>query len=617
LEDSVAAEATQGDTPAPKPAVDVSVLVQWRDSAEEATIDARKLSERDQDYVDNKQLTDAEIKALKKRGQPPVIINRIRRKIEFLGGLEKRQRAMPKAMPRTPVEEDNASSSTDALRYVIEDEQYNMKRSRVWDDMCIKGAGGFEVTAEQEKYGWCVKVRRVSWDRMFWDPHSSEADFSDAMYLGVDVWMDEEDALDQYKDVPNISEILTDTYSTVSGKGDTYDDKPKNGVWADRKRKRIRISQMYFRAAGTWYFAEFTKGGLLKGGVSPWLNDDQEPECGFIFQSAYVDRDNNRYGVVREMISPQDEFNKRRSKLLHHLTVRQVRYDSTSSGVDISDVRKQLADPNGVVDAPKEGGEVLSNTDQVAGQFQMLQITGQELDLIGANSALLGEQGGAPSGKAIQLNQSGGMVELGNLFDGLRHLDRRVFVAVWNRIRQFWDQEKWVRVTDDERTIRFVGYNVDPMRQMMMQAQNGGQMPDNISVMQRPIAELGVDIVIEDAPDGIAPQKEQFDALVALKQADPDAIPTELLIETMPNLRNRAKIMEHLEKMRQPDPMQVQMQMAGAQAEIAKVQSEAAKNETQAQKNMADIERGQTEAFAKLITAMQPPEPKHNNQIPQ
>ena len=75
--------------------------------------------------------------------------------------------------------------------------------------------------------------------------------------------------------------------------------------------------------------------------------------------------------------------------------------------------------------------------------------------------------------------------------------------------------------------------------------------------------------------------------------------------------------MEHLEKMRQPDPMQVQMQMAGAQAEIAKVQSEAAKNETQAQKNMADIERGQTEAFAKLITAMQPPEPKHNNQIPQ
>lgn len=614
MENSLNLPAGQDETPVKDQAVDVSVLVQWRDAAEEATTDARKLSERDWDYVDNKQLTDAEIKTLKKRGQPPVIINRIKRKIEYLGGLEKKQRAIPKAMPRTPVEEENATSATDALTYVTEDQEYGMKRSRVWEDICVKGAGGFEVTAEQEKYGWCVKIRRVAWDRMFWDPHSSEADFSDAMYLGVDVWMDESEALETYGDIADTKKIISDSYKTAPVQSDTYEDKPKSGVWADRKRKRLRVSQMYFKANNTWYFAEFTKGGLLKGDVSPWLDDDGEPDCGLIFQSAYVDRDNNRYGVVREMISPQDEFNKRRSKLLHHLTVRQTRYDSTSSGVDIESVRKELAKPDGVIDAPKDALEIMPNNDQVAGQFQMLQITGQELDLIGANSALLGEQGGAPSGKAIQLNQTGGMVELGNLFDGLRHLDRRVFTAAWNRIRQFWDAEKWVRVTDDERNIRFVGFNVDPMKQQMMQVQNGGQMPENISVMQGRIAELNVDITIEDAPDGITPQQAQVDTLVQLKQADPEGVPTDLIIELMPHIRPGVKdrIKEYNEQRKQPNPIQE----AGAKAEVEKIQSETFKNQTQGQKNLADIQHGEAEAFARLLTAAQPKHPPQN-QIPQ
>ena len=43
------------------------------------------------------------------------------------------------------------------------------------------------------------------------------------------------------------------------------------------------------------------------------------------------------------------------------------------------------------------------------------------------------------------------MIELGSLLDDLRHLDRRVYRMVWNRIRQFWTGQRWIRVTDDER----------------------------------------------------------------------------------------------------------------------------------------------------------------------
>ena len=92
-------------------------LIQWVEDAEEATQDARKLAERDRDYYDGKQLTSSEKAALRKRGQPDVVINRIKPKIDYLSGFEASSRTDPKAFPRTPQDEHTAEAATDALRY--------------------------------------------------------------------------------------------------------------------------------------------------------------------------------------------------------------------------------------------------------------------------------------------------------------------------------------------------------------------------------------------------------------------------------------------------------------------------------------------------------------------
>lgn len=593
--------ATTTDSAGDAQPVDVSTLVQWFESAEDASTDARKLAERDRDYYDNKQWTAEERATLEKRGQPALTYNRIKRKIDFMAGLEKRQRANPKAMPRTPMEEEAAAAFTDAIRYVVDDQKFNYQRSAVWKNMCVEGAGGYAVGFEQKPNypGLCVTIRRVPWDRMFWDPHSSEADFSDAMYLGVVVWQDESEAKQTYANNPDIEQILTDTFASISNT-DTYDDKPKFDVWADKKRRRVRIVQMCFKPDGkTWYYAEFTKGGLLKGGISPYKTDDGETDCEFAFQSAYVDRDNNRYGPVREMIDPQDEQNKRRSKLLHLLSVRQLRIDPAAGAVaDVEEARKELARADGVLQGAKDGIEILNNADQVAGQFQLLQQNTVELDTIGANSALLGEQAGAPSGKAIQLNQSGGMVELGDLFDGLRHLDQRVFEKVAYRIKQGWTAEKWIRVTDDDSTVRFVGFNSQV---------NPEALPQNASVMSKPVAQVSVDIQIEDAPESISPTQENFNALVQLKQADP-TIPTEFLIEAIPGLRNRKKIEDALAQQRQPDPMQEQAKqiaLAGEAAKIGETESKTLKNRASALKDVTSAHIGEADAITKRQQAQQ------------
>src|SRR5690606_31410009 len=165
--------------------ITVETLVSMFQAAEEASATARQDAERDRDYHDNKQLTADELKALRKRGQPPYIDNRIKTKVDYLVGLEKQQRINPRALPRTPVHQDDADAASQPLNYVADTEQFDYKRSAIWRNLLIEGDGGMAVSVEFKRGEPYVCLRRIPWDRMFWDPHSAEADFSDAGYLGT------------------------------------------------------------------------------------------------------------------------------------------------------------------------------------------------------------------------------------------------------------------------------------------------------------------------------------------------------------------------------------------------------------------------------------------------
>ena len=65
---------------------------------------------------------------------------------------------------------------------------------------------------------------------------------------------------------------------------------------------------------GGWKFYIYQAGFVIEPMDSPYLGEEDRPECPIKAVSLYIDRDNNRYGEVRAMIDPQDEVNKRRSK---------------------------------------------------------------------------------------------------------------------------------------------------------------------------------------------------------------------------------------------------------------------------------------------------------------
>jgi hypothetical protein len=590
-------------------------MIEWFNAAEESSNDARERSERDRDYYDGKQLTDEEISELQRRGQPPIVINRVKRKIDYLLGHERATRTDPRAFPRTQADQGAAEAVTDALRYVCDAERFDTKRSSTWENMLIEGYGGVEVAARENARGEIEPtIEHIPWDRLFVDPHSRRGDFADAKYLGIVLWMDREEAEERW---PERAAVVSVTLDSVPSK--TFDDKP---TWADARRKRVRVVQMYYKLKGTWHVCFFVKGGFLEDPKPVfYVDEDGEPECPLIIQSAYCDRDNNRYGIVREMIGPQDEVNKRRSKALHLISVRQT-VGEVGAVEDVAATKRELAKPDGHVQVnPGMKFELLDTSDMAASQFNLLQEAKQEIDLLGPNASMMGKDDKAPSGRAILAQQQGGTIELGPLSDALRQWQWRVYRSLWYRVKQFWTAEKWVRVTDDENNLKWVGLNkpvtlaeklqsdpetqqqVEQARQQIAQANpdalpmfeqdiqaQSGQVVD----VENQVASLDVDIILQDSPDLVTIQTEQFEQLAQLAGAlPPGAIPVDVLIEASA-LRGDKKraILERLQQTQQPAPPDPILQAAN-QAEVEKTQSEAAKNQAQAAKLAAEASMAQ------------------------
>jgi hypothetical protein len=572
-----------------------SRLLDMFTDAEEASDKSRSRAERDIDYYNGKQWTDKEVSELKKRGQPAIAFNLIRNKIDYLQGLERQQRTSPRALPRTPMHEQDSEGVTDALRYVCDDQHYDDTKSRVWADMLKAGWGGVEITVEERfnrnaamattamtQPDYDVVMTRCAWDRMFWDPHSAEDDFSDATYLGLVIWMDREEASRRYG--PEAKAVYDETINATSI-GDTYDDRPRLH-WVDSSgRKRIRVVQVYYiDTDGEWSFAEYTRGGILRNGPSPWEDEDGKREHPYSWRSSYVDRDNNRYGAVRDLVDPQDEINKRKSKSLHYFTSRQT-YGNQTFG-DVAENKKQLQKADGHVDlqGPAVFGQdfgIIPTNDQAQGHMEHMQMSMSVFEVMGPNAAMQGKQEGRQSGRAILAQQQGGQTQMGLLTDALRQMDMEVYRKVWNRIRQFWTGERWIRVTDDQRNLKWVGLN--PAQPYDLE-----QM-ENASVMQTSLADVDIDIILDDAPAVGALMDEQFALLVDLKQMDTNGeIPFKALIAAAPNLRAKADLLKAIteRESQPPNPIEV----AGVEAELADKQASTQLKQAQAAKAMSDAQ---------------------------
>lgn len=597
------------------------------------TEEERERAERRRDYRDLKQWTQQEIARLNARSQAPVVFDQFSQKVDSIVGLEVSRRTDPKAYPIHPKHQKASEVITDGLRFVESKSAFDETASEVFEDAIVEGYGGAIVEVEQKGDEFRIEVNRIPWDRIYYDAHSTAKDFSDSTYFGITLWMDLNDAITMW---PNKKKELKAHVDENSFEDETFEDKPRD--WADSERKRIRINQEYYREKGIWKEV-FYSGNLIVQPPkdSPYLDEDGNPMCPIELESHFVDRDNNRWGYMQRLMDVQDEINHRRSKALHML-----------SSVSVIAERGQIKNREALLNELRKGMSIIEfepignapppqiDRQQELGQSQLAfyQDAKQAMDSVGVNPELMGRTESAISGRAFLARQQSGLSELSRVFARHSEWKRRVYTQIWWRMKQFWTEEKWIRVSDEEQALRFVGINV-PIRRVEKELERqSGMTIDKLMDIDREqveafiqqeiqanpmmgevvetrnnVKELNIDIMIEEAPDTVTLQQEQFEVLANLAGTRADPLMFEALIMAS-SLKNKEEILEKFKGDDQQAQAQAQAQaqqieMADRMAEIQEKQTKAAKNQADTQKTLSEIPLNEAKAKDELASAIE------------
>jgi hypothetical protein len=575
----------------------------------------------DRDYYDGpKQLSSGVRNVLAQRSQPPIYTNRVRPAVNGVLGVLEQGRRDPRAMPRNPDDENAADVCTKTLRFISDESKFSDTQQDVAENFFIEGTGAVITEMIDGK----IVPTQIRWEEFYHDPYARRPDLKDARYMGIYKWKDAEDIKRKYK--VRINEIGDPLQPQSGGFGDTYEDRPEGMGWVDLKRRRIVLVEEYAIENGVWMRIVYIASGVLEYGPSPYLDSKKRPCCPIDAVSCYVDRENSRYGMVRDMIPIQDEINASRSRALHLQNTRLVQQvDINAQPVDSETVRREAAKADGVM---PPGWQVVNNTEQTNSALLRNQESKSEIERMGPTPAVIGRQEGAnQSGRARLVSQQAGLTELARPLGRFHSWVLRVYEQMWNRAQQYWTDPMWIRVTDEVRAPEFMRVN-EPEMGLVMQPVAGpdgqpqidpmtGQpaMMPGIGVVKinNRLAEMDMDLILDQTDDTANLQQEIWAELMELLRLgmSPFSPEFEIAIEMSP-LGDKQRILERLkakrEETQQEQGEQGQQQQQDATelaalakakeaATIRKLDSETEENKAQTQEIESRMHKTMLEPF--------------------
>ena len=308
-------------------------------------------------------------------------------------------------------------------------------------------------------------------------------------------------------------------------------------------------------------------------------------------------RRGNPFGVVRNLLSPQEQLNKIASQELHIVNT------TANSGWMVESGSLVGMSPDDLEEHGAETGLVL---EYARGTTPPQKITPNSiptgLDRIamkaqanikaisGINDSMLGSDSAEVSGVAIQAKQNRGAVMIQVPLDNLQKSRQYLAEKTLNLIQAFYTEQRVVQITNEEDPLK-------PREAMVVnQVTPEGDIINDLTIGE-------YDVVITTAPARDTFDEIQFAEALGLRQAGV-AIPDDAIIEyshltRKGELAKRIRMMtgveqspEQMELSQQKAQMQMQAEqltLAKLEAEVRKLQSEAAVNIAKTQ-DVADIE---------------------------
>ena len=328
------------------------------------------------------------------------------------------------------------------------------------------------------------------------------------------------------------------------------------------------------------------------------LHDDWSPYEDFTLVPyfAYFRR-GRPFGMVRNLLSPQEQLNKIASQELHivNTTANSGWMVESGSlvGMTADDLEEHGAETGLVLEYNRgsqpplkiQPNQIPTGLDRIS-QKAALNIK----TISGINDSMLGSDSAEVSGIAIQAKQNRGAIMIQVPLDNLRKTRQYLAEKVLNLVQRFYTEQRVIQITNED----------DPMKPREPMVIN--QMtPEGRVINDLTLGEY--DVIVATAPARDSFDEMQFAEAINLRQAGV-AIPDDAIIEyshlaRKGELAKRIRMMTGVEQT--PEQMeanamqaelamqQVQLTLAKLQAEVQKLQSEAAVNVAKVQ-DVADVQ---------------------------
>lgn len=540
--------------------------------------------------------SDAELKELKERGQPPSIRNEIKPIVDRVHGQFIQTRQTVTYLGRnTPADDDTSHVLQDLGRFVDQSNDYEFHESEVTLDGLTGGFGVLEIGTRKNELGQDEIFEQSENPFDYYpDPFSLRWDWSDAKFVSRAKWMDLEDAIALWPDKsePLKQCVYGHAYQLEADTG--IDPKVQNepmALYVDKDRKRMRPVECWYRRKMRQYqiygpdgvttigipVDATRKGKLLK--MAPgtfdkevivdrmWvgvycagllIHHDQSPyrHNYFPFVPFFADRKKNGepFGLVRPLVPIQEALNKRESKALNMLSNRRIIMEENAiKNPEEARIENGLAD--GIVEvAPGAlSGQRVSFPDNVDignGQVVMLQEAKAAMPRVsGINDESMGLRSEVRSGVGIQRKQMMTGLITNPVTTAMRRFRRLKAKVVLALIPQVFTEAMTFQVTDDPNAARLVTVT-----------------SDHLTAIKTRI----YDVIIADTPDYLTLRDEQLDKLFTLwpqiAQLGPGMMKVAL---SMTDLRDKDGLMKMLDQAMQAPPQQPKMNLSLTWADLS------------------------------------------------
>jgi len=466
---------------------DLERLIEWLGDAENSTAetDYREVSAEDYDFYAGDQDTQEVMTSLEEQNRPNTTYNEVKPKIDMLIGLAAQMKYQPVFLPVGTEDEALAELMQGTIAHFRKKMKLLRRELECFDHMVKSGRSLLYFYIDSSNpFKPEIKAKRYPGIQFYIDGDSLEYDMSDARYLFIEKWMDEEEIKTHWSkfdiglasqsttaDTPEFFDEAKEKYRIVEGWYYKYEEvtwfiNPLTGKEESLNKKDfakfvkileeqgMQVPQGIESFAKVPYYMIFCGDNELASGRSPF-NWKGFPVA---FYGAYkFYKKNSWFGPIKSMKDPQRSINTQRRQLVHLLQTlpKGLLLHEVGAILDISEYENKSSQPNfhlelakGTIDKVK-----FMTQPQISTIYQSFDQTCVQSmkDSSGIQDSLMGLQTSSREpGVTVRMRQESGLAVLFSLFDNFGESRLNGDKILMSLVQQYVTEDTIIRIQGEK-----------------------------------------------------------------------------------------------------------------------------------------------------------------------